>query len=130
LILVMSGPPTIAVVDDDESVRLALASLLRSAGFGVLLFTSAEEFLSGSDRHSITCLILDVRMPGMDGLQLQRHLRAGGWSTPVVFLTAHGHDAGRAQALAGGAMACLPKPFDADVLLSAVKSALDGVRSA
>jgi FixJ family two-component response regulator len=130
LILVMSGPPTIAVVDDDESVRLALASLLRSAGFGVLLFTSAEEFLSGSDRHSITCLILDVRMPGMDGLQLQRHLRADGWSTPTVFLTAHGHDAGRAQALAGGAMACLPKPFDADVLLSAVKSALDGALSA
>ena len=75
--------------------------------------------------QSIACLILDLQMPGMDGLQLQRHLRAEGWLVPIIFLTAHGDDQGRDQAFAGGAMAFLPKPFDADVLLSAVNSAFD-----
>ena len=121
----MGEASVIAVVDDDESVRMAVASLLRSVGFVVLRFASAEEFLRRSDLQSIACLILDVRMPGMDGLQLQRYLRAEGWLVPTIFLTAHGDDRGRAQAFAGGAMAFLPKPFDADVLLSAVKSAFD-----
>jgi FixJ family two-component response regulator len=123
--LVMGEASVIAVVDDDESVRMAVASLLRSIGFVVLRFASAEEFLRGRDVQSIACLILDLRMPGMDGLQLQRHLRAEGWLVPTIFLTAHGDDRGRAQAIADGAMAFLPKPFDADVLLSAVKSAFD-----
>lgn len=121
----MGDASVIAVVDDDESVRMALASLLRSVGFAVLLFASAEEFLRGKDAYSIACLILDVRMSGMDGLQLQTHLRGNGWRVPTIFLTAHGHDNGRAQALGGGAMAFLPKPFDADVLLRAVTSALN-----
>ena len=121
----MGEASVIAVVDDDESVRMAVASLLRSVGFVVLRFASAEEFLRRSDVQSIACLILDVRMPGMDGLELQRHLRAGGWLVPTIFLTAHGDDRGQAEAFAGGAMAFLPKPFDADVLLSAVQSAFD-----
>jgi FixJ family two-component response regulator len=104
---------------------MAVASLLRSAGFAVLLYASAEEFLRGKAVPSIACLILDLRMPGTDGLQLQRHLREEGWLVPTIFLTAHGDDRGRAEAFAGGAMAFLPKPFDADVLLRAMKSALD-----
>src|SRR5437899_573785 len=99
----MGAPSLIAVVDDDESVRLALASLLRSVGFMVLLFASAEEFLRGKNGQPIACLILDLRMPGMDGLQLQRRLRAEGGLVPTIFLTAHGDDHARAQALAGGA---------------------------
>jgi FixJ family two-component response regulator len=122
----MGNASVIAVVDDDESVRMALASLLRSVGFAVLLFASAEEFLRGKDAQSIACLILDVRMPGMDGLQLQKHLRGNGWRVPTIILTAHGPDHARTQALAGGVMVFLPKPFDAEVLLNAVKSALNG----
>jgi FixJ family two-component response regulator len=122
----MRETSVIAVVDDDESIRMAVASLLRSVGFVVLPFASAEEFLCGKDLQPISCLILDVRMPGMDGLHLLRHLRANGWRAPTIVLSAHGHDSGREQALAGGAIAFLPKPFDAEVLLSAVKSGFDG----
>ena len=124
----MGETSLIAVVDDDESVRMAVASLLRSVGFVVLPFATAEEFLCGKDQQPIACLIVDLRMPGMDGVQLQRHLHANGWRPPTIFLTAHGHDTERAQALAGGAIAFLPKPFDADVLLSAVKSGIEGDR--
>jgi FixJ family two-component response regulator len=119
----------IAVMDDDESVRVAVASLLRSVGFFVLLFASADEFLRERNSQPIACLILDLRMPGLDGLQLQAHLRACGALIPIIFLTAHGDDHARAQALAGGATAFLPKPFDADLLLDAVTSALNGGRS-
>jgi FixJ family two-component response regulator len=121
----MGEASVIAVVDDDESVRMAVASLLRSVGFVVLRFASAEEFLNARDVQSIGCLILDLQMPGMDGLQLQTQLRAKRWLVPTIFLTAYGDDRARAQAFAGGAMAFLPKPFDADLLLSAVKSAFD-----
>jgi FixJ family two-component response regulator len=121
----MDNASRIAVVDDDESVRLAVASLLRSAGFVELLFASAEEFLRQKNGQPIACLILDLRMPGMDGLQLQRQLRGAGCLVPTIFLTAHGDDHARAQALAGGATAFLPKPFDAEVLLDAVRSAFD-----
>jgi FixJ family two-component response regulator len=122
----MGKAPVIAVVDDDASVRAALASLLRSAGFVVLLFASAEEFLNESDNlPPIGCLVLDWRMPGMDGLQLQRTLNLNGRRVPTIFLTAHGDAARRAQAVSGGAIAFLPKPFDADVLLHAVKSGIE-----
>jgi FixJ family two-component response regulator len=118
----MGGKALVAVVDDDESVRMALASLLRSVGFAALLFSSAEELLRGQDLSSIRCLILDWRMPGMDGLQLQRDLTANGWRIPIVFLTAHRSEEGRAQALTEGAIAFLHKPVDAEVLLDAVRS--------
>jgi FixJ family two-component response regulator len=120
----MGGQPLVAVVDDDESVRMALASLLRSVGFAVLLFSSAEELLHRQNLPSIRCLILDWRMPGMDGLQLQNYLIANGWRVPIIFLTAHRSEEGRAQALTGGAIAFLHKPVDADVLLDAVRSGI------
>ena len=120
----MAEAPLIAVVDDDASVRTALASLLRSAGFVVLLFASAEEFLRGSDKAAtIECLILDWCMPGMNGLELQRTLLANDSRVPTIFLTAHANDVRRSEALRGGAIAFLPKPFDADTLLRVVKSA-------
>jgi FixJ family two-component response regulator len=118
----MPDRPAVAVVDDDESVRAALASLLRSVGFAVLLFSSAEELLDRQSLSSIGCMILDWRMPGIDGLQLQSYLNANGWRIPVIFLTAHRSDEGYAQALGGGAIAFLHKPVDAEVLLDAVRS--------
>jgi FixJ family two-component response regulator len=123
-LFIVGCEPVVAVVDDDESIRMALASLLRSVGFVVLLFSSAEELLHRQNLSSIRCLILDWRMPGMDGLQLQRNLSANGWRIPTIFLTAHQSEEGRAQALTGGAIAFLHKPVDAEVLLHAVRSGL------
>lgn len=120
----MAGKPIIAVVDDDESVRLALSSLLDSMGFEVLLFSSAEEFLQRKNRESIRCLILDWHMPGMSGLQLQTHVNDKGWSIPIVFLTAHYTEERRAQALSNGAIAFLSKPVNSEKLLEAVRTAL------
>jgi FixJ family two-component response regulator len=125
----MGDEPVVAVVDDDASVRAALASLLRSVGFAVMLFSSADEFLSRKNLPLIGCLILDWRMPGMDGLQLQRHLTANGRRVPIVFLTAHRSEEGRAEALSGGAIAFLNKPVDADVLLNAVRSGFQQQRA-
>ena len=118
----MTDPPVIAIVDDDESVRHALASLLRSAGFLIAAFASAEAFLAVENRRPIACLVLDCHMPGMQGLELQEQLAATGDPTPIIFLTAHGNEAARAQALAGGAIAYLSKPFDAGALLDAVEA--------
>src|SRR5947209_5654512 len=103
----MSGSPIVAVVDDDESVRAALASLLRSVGFAVHLFSSAAELLERQILCSIDCLILDWRMPGMDGLQLQSCLIRNGYHVPIIFLTAHCNEEGRVQALTQGAVAFL-----------------------
>jgi len=118
----------IAIVDDDESLRLALASLFRSAGFHVLVFASAAELLAASDLPAIRCLILDLRMPGMDGLELQRHLADGGHRIPTIILSAHGSGELRSRALRGGAIAFLPKPFDAEALLHAVEVVLKSSR--
>jgi FixJ family two-component response regulator len=120
----MGGRSIVAVVDDDESVRLALSSLLRSVGFEVLLFSSAEEFLQSRNLDSIGCLILDWHMPGMSGLQLQTHASDSGWSIPIIFLTAHYSEERRAQALSSGAVAFLHKPVDSERLLEAVRTAL------
>jgi len=111
-------------VDDDESMREALESLLEWAGFEVELFASAQEFLSSSRLSDFECLIADVRMPGMTGLQLQRQLTATGFRIPIVFITAHGDDATRARALRAGAVAFLLKPFSEQALLDAVQAAL------
>ena len=85
--------PLISVVDDDQSVRESLARLIRSVGFSVKVFGSAEEFLSGSDSRQADCLILDIRMPGMNGFELQRELSTTNRELPVIFITAHGSDA-------------------------------------
>ena len=120
----MSTLPLISIVDDDDSVRESLSGLIRSVGFGARVFASAEEFLN-SDRLSDTdCLILDVRMPGMNGLELQRHLAANHLAMPVIFITAHGDEEARGRALNGGAVEYLLKPFSEEALLKAIDTAL------
>jgi len=114
----------ISVVDDDESVREALSGLLRSLGFAVSAFASAEEFLASDQLASADCLILDVRMPGMGGIELQRQLVAGHYEIPVIFITAHEEDWMRARSLSGGVGAVLIKPFSEEAILSAIHSAL------
>jgi len=120
----LAKTPLISVVDDDDSVRESLRGLLRSVRFGVEVFASAEEFL-GSDRVRETdCLILDVRMSGMSGLELQRRLLASQPGIPIIFITAHGDEGFRSQALKGGAVDYLLKPFSEEALLNAVQKAL------
>lgn len=121
----MVTDPLISVVDDDESVRESLQSLLRSVGFAVKVFASAEEFLNSDHLRDTDCLILDVSLPGMNGIELHRHLVAGHFEMPVVFITAHGsNEEVRTRALRDGAVDYLIKPFSEDALLNAVRTAL------
>jgi len=116
----------ISIVDDDPLMREGLISLLRSAGFATQAFASAEEFLSLAHRDDIACLILDVRLPGISGLELQSRLTAtvSNHRTPVVFMTARDDEATRQRALKGGAVDFLRKPVRRDALLNAVHLAL------
>ncbi|HXJ96994.1 MAG TPA: response regulator [Terriglobia bacterium] len=117
--------PLLAVVDDDISVRESLESLIRSAGMAVSVFGSAEEFLNSAHPNQPDCLILDLRMPGMSGIELHRHLRASDCRVPVVFMTAHGYDdQARSEASSDWTVACLNKPFSDDELLDAIHAAL------
>jgi FixJ family two-component response regulator len=117
--------PLISVVDDDHSVRESLARLIRSVGFGVMVFGSAEEFLSAGPGRDPDCLILDIRMPGMNGLELQRELSSTDPDLPVIFITAHGSDHEvRARALGAGAVDYLLKPLKEDEVLKAIDAAL------
>ena len=117
--------PLISIVDDDHSVRESLARLIRSVGFGVQLFGSAEEFLNAGLSREPDCLILDIRMPGMNGLELQRELSVSERDLPVIFITAHGSDEGvRARALGAGAVDYLLKPLKEDEVLQAIDAAL------
>ena len=120
----MPNSSRISVVDDDESVREALRGLLRSVGFQAELFASAEEFLRSGRLPDTTCLILDVRMPGMSGVELQERLIATSSAVPVIFMTAHGDEDARARALERGAVDFLRKPFSDEVLLGAIARAL------
>jgi len=120
----MSNLSLISVVDDDDSVRESLQCLIRSFGFAVETFASAEEFLNSYRFPDTRCLILDVRMPGMSGLELQRRLAAGCREIPVIFITAHGDGAARLQALKDGAVGYLLKPFREEALLEAIHVAL------
>jgi FixJ family two-component response regulator len=115
----------VAVVEDDESYRLALLRLLRSAGFSVQSFASAEEFLESGKQSETGCLIADIRMPGMSGLDLQARLNADHCPTPTIFITAHGDERMRLQAMRGGAVKFLAKPFEAAILLEGVRAALE-----
>ena len=118
--------PLISVVDDDQSVRESLARLIRSVGFNVQVFGSAEEFLSARDRRRADCLILDIRMPGMNGLELQSALSETDRQLPVIFITAHGSDiAVRTRALRGGAVDYLLKPLQEEEVLKALDTALN-----
>ena len=120
----MPGVPLIAIVDDDDSLRKSLDNLLRSVGFRTQGFSSAEAFLSSNQVHDTACLILDARMPGMSGLELQRQLGAANWRIPIIFITAHADDDARARALAAGAVDFLYKPFREEELLKAIDTAL------
>ena len=115
----------VAVVEDDASYRAALQRLLKSAGFSVQLFESAEDFLNSGQQHETGCLIADIRMPGMSGLDLQAKLNADHCPIPTIFITAHGDEKMRLQAMRGGAVKFLAKPFDATVLLESVHVAVD-----
>jgi len=120
----MPRVPLIAIVDDDDALRNSLDNLLRSVGFRTQGFSSAEEFLRVNQAHETACLILDVRMAGMSGLDLQRHLDAARWRIPIIFVTAHADDNARTRALAAGAVAFLYKPCREEDLLNAIDAAL------
>jgi len=122
--IVMNHEPLIAIVDDDESFRGAVQALLQSAGRRAVTFASADQFLASGAAATADCLILDLRMPGINGLELQRRLRAAGLRIPTIVITAHADDVSRARALAAGAATFLPKPFQPDVLLQAIDAAM------
>ena len=115
---------TVSVVDDDQSLRRSLRNLLTSVGFLVDTFASAEEFLSSGQQENTGCLVLDLRMRGMNGFDLLRHLAATGSRIPVIILTAHADDEARQRSREAGAVAFFGKPFQADALLNAVKRVL------
>jgi FixJ family two-component response regulator len=114
----------VVVVDDDASVRRGLERLLRSAGYDVETFASARAFLDRGDYDRAGCLVLDVRMPGQTGLDLQRVLVEAGYDLPILFVTGHGDLPMAEQALKGGAVDFIAKPFDDDVFLDAVREAV------
>ena len=114
----------IAIVDDDESLQSALQDLIESDGLSTLCFGSAEQFLNSEARHKAACLIADIRMPGMSGLELHATLKAEGCRIPIIFITAHGDAEMRTLAMGDGAVEFLTKPFDDAVLLEIVNAAL------
>ena len=120
----MSAAQLISIVDDDASLRNSLANLIRSGGFRTQGFASAEAFLSFDRARETACLILDVRMAGMNGLDLQRHLVAADWRIPIIFITSHADDDARARALAAGAVDFLYKPCREEELFGALAAAL------
>jgi FixJ family two-component response regulator len=115
----------IAIVDDDRSVQTAVQDLIESEGLSTLCFGSAEQFLDSGAQRQAGCLIADIRMPGMSGLELQTRLKEERCPIPIIFITAHGDVKLRAQAIRDGAIKFLAKPFDNAVLLEAVHAALE-----
>lgn len=114
-----------SIVDDDESARTAIQGVLKSVGLQARSFRSAGEFLESGQVRETACLISDVRMPGMSGLELQARLVEEHWRIPIIFVTAHGDSRMQAQAMKAGAMAFLGKPFDDEVLLQELRTALE-----
>jgi FixJ family two-component response regulator len=115
----------VAIVDDDELMRGALQGLLKAVGLPAQAFASAEEFLNSGQQQQTACLIADIRMPGMSGLELQARLNAEHCRIPTIFITAHGDAKMRMQALRAGAVEFLAKPFDHEVLVESVRAALE-----
>ena len=113
----------ITIIDDDESVRVATESLVRSLGFGAKSFASAEDFLVSSLLGETDCVITDVQMPGMSGVELRSHLRARGDQTPLIFITAFPEERIRRQVEAAGTFGFLAKPFDGDVMIDCIDRA-------
>jgi FixJ family two-component response regulator len=116
--------PLVAVVDDDESVRASVGSLVRSIGRTALTFASAEAFLGSAEAEATGCLIADIQMPGMNGLELQETLVTQGRRLPIIFITAWPEDRIRQQVLASGALCMLSKPCDSDALVNYIETAL------
>ena len=115
----------VAIVDDDDLMRGALQGMLKSVGLPSQAFASAEDFLTSGQQHQSACLIADIRMPGMSGLELQAKLNAERCRIPTIFITAHGDEKMRMQALRAGAVEFMAKPFDDEVLLESVRAALE-----
>ena len=115
----------VAIVDDDDLMRSALAGLLKAVGLPSQVFASAEDFLKSGHQRVAKCLIADIRMPGMSGLELQAHLNAEHCKIPIIFITAHGDEKMRMQALRAGAVEFMAKPFDDEALLESVRAALE-----
>ncbi|HXB23079.1 MAG TPA: response regulator [Candidatus Solibacter sp.] len=122
---IQSKRKLVAIVDDDDSIRSALQGLLKVVGLPARAFASAEEFLQSGQQNLTACLIADIRMPGMSGLELQARLNAEQCKIPTIFITAHGDAKMRMQALRAGAVEFLAKPFDDEALLESVRAALD-----
>ena len=120
----MSSVPLIAIVEDDDALRTSLDDLLQSVGFRVQGFASAEAFLQAPPAPETACLLLDVRLPGMNGLELQRQLGVMHWRIPIIFVTAYADEHVRARALAAGAVAFLSKPCREEEFLQAIEAAL------
>jgi FixJ family two-component response regulator len=117
--------PVISVVDDDESMREAVKGLMKSFGYSAQAFASAEEFLSSPQVPRTSCLIADVQMPGMTGIELHRHLVASGKAIPTILITAYPDDRARERALGDGVLCYLSKPFDENDLLTCLRSSLN-----
>lgn len=115
----------IAIVDDDDSIRAALLGMMKAVDLPALAFSSAEEFLSSGEQWNTACLIADIRLGGMSGIELQARLNSDHFRIPIIFITAHGDEKVRMQALRGGAVEFLTKPFDDETLLTSVRAALD-----
>ncbi len=120
----MSLVPMISIVDDDDALRHSLDDLIRSIGFRTQGFASAEAFLNSTELHSTACLILDVRMPGVNGLDVQRNIIAAKLRIPIIFITAHADSDAREKAMKAGAVAFLSKPFREQDLIAAISVAL------
>jgi FixJ family two-component response regulator len=121
----MPDGPTVFVIDDDPSVRVALKRLVESVGLTCETFESADSYLRAQQGHAPGCLVLDVRMPGMSGLDLQAHLGRGGYCLPIIFLTAHGDVRTSVRAMKAGAVEFLTKPFHEQELLEAIQHAIE-----
>jgi FixJ family two-component response regulator len=120
----MPTAPVISIVDDDALVRDGIGDLVKSLGYGVLTFASAEEFLKSGQVRETSCLITDLQMPGLKGLDLQSHLLEAQYDTPVIFVTAFPTNKARTQALRAGAVAFLSKPFEEDSLIGSIETAV------
>lgn len=121
--------PRVAVIDDDESVRESVVGLIESVGYDAIFFDSAEEFLSSANLDQVNCLIVDVRLPGISGLELYSRMQATTRRTRIIFITAHIDEPARAWAMEAGAVAFLYKPFQAKALLAALHTAATETRT-
>lgn len=122
-----SPSPTVYIVDDDESIRESLSSLIRAEGMAVEVFAFPQDFLKLERLNDFSCVVLDVRMPGMDGLSLQDELVRRGWEVPIIFITGHGDVPDAVRAMKAGAIDFLKKPFEGYALIQAITSALSRV---